>query len=62
VLCLNDAGELIWQQIYGGQLWDRPTTAALTMDGGLFVAGYTTTVGAGYEDFWLLRVDASGRF
>jgi uncharacterized delta-60 repeat protein len=62
VICLNDDGAVIWQRLFGGQLWDRPTTAALTQDGGLAVAGYTTTTGAGYEDFWVFRVDARGQF
>jgi hypothetical protein len=62
VLCLNDSGDILWQRVYGGKLWDRPTSAALTLDGGLAIAGYTTTTGAGYEDFWILRVDARGLF
>jgi hypothetical protein len=62
LICLNDDGRLVWQRIYGGKLWDRPTTAARTQDGGLLVAGYTTTIGEGHEDFWLIRLDARGRF
>jgi uncharacterized delta-60 repeat protein len=62
VLCLNDDGDMLWKRLYGGNLWDRPTTAVLTLDGGLAVAGYTTSTGAGYEDFWIFRVNARGRF
>jgi hypothetical protein len=66
ILRLDRDGKIIWERSSGGsrsdQLWDRPTAAALTMDGGLAVAGYTTSTGAGYEDFWLFRVDARGRF
>jgi hypothetical protein len=43
ILRLNIGGELLWERTFGGQLWDRPTAAALTMDGGLAVAGYTTS-------------------
>jgi hypothetical protein len=62
LICIGGDGKLIWDQIYGGRLWDRPTAAVRTLDGGLLVAGYTTSVGAGYEDFWILRLDARGRF
>jgi hypothetical protein len=30
-------------------------------DGGLWVAGYTTSHGAGFEDGWVLALDARGR-
>jgi hypothetical protein len=59
---LNPSGDALWDRHYGGAQWDRPTAATLTSDGGLFLLGYTTSMGAGYEDYWLLRLDASGRF
>jgi uncharacterized delta-60 repeat protein len=62
LLRLDKDGALLWQRMYGGKLWDRPTSAVLTTDGGLFIAGYTTTQGSGYEDYWLFRLDAEGRF
>ncbi len=58
---LDGAGAVLWERTHGGALWDRPTALAATPDGGFVVAGYTTSAGAGYEDFWLLRVDAEGR-
>jgi uncharacterized delta-60 repeat protein len=61
LLRLDGDGSLLWERMYGGKLWDRPTSAVLTADGGIFVAGYTTTQGAGREDFWLFRLDAEGR-
>jgi uncharacterized delta-60 repeat protein len=60
ILCFDINGKQIWEQIYGGKLWDRPTSLTLATDGGLFLGGYTTTKGAGYEDFWLLRLDSNG--
>jgi hypothetical protein len=62
VIRLDKEGALLWERLYGGKLWDRPTAAVLSEDGGLLIAGYTTSKGAGYEDYWLLRLDADGRF
>jgi hypothetical protein len=62
LFCLDDAGNLRWQRTYGGKLWDRPTAVASIPGGGIFLLGSTTSRGAGYEDFWLLRLDARGRF
>jgi uncharacterized delta-60 repeat protein len=62
LLRLDRDGALIWERMFGGKLWDRPTSAVLTADGGIFVAGYTTTQGAGREDYWLFRLDSDGRF
>lgn len=58
---MNDRGEMLWERVHGGPLWDRPTALAIARDGGLVLGGYTTTRGAGYEDFWILRLDRTGR-
>ena len=34
---------------------------SLTPDGMIDAAGTTTSQGAGYEDFWVLRLNAEGR-
>jgi len=60
ILRLDGAGAVLWERLYGGALWDRPT-AVTAIAGGFVVAGYTTTSGAGFEDYWLLRLDAEGR-
>ena len=60
LLHLGKDGTLKWDRFYGGKLWDRPTSAALSTDGGLYIIGYTTTKGMGHEDYWLLRLDANG--
>ena len=54
-------GAVRWQRTYGGELWDWPGQVAVRPDGGLLMAGYTTSLGAGYEDVWVLRLDAEGR-
>jgi hypothetical protein len=61
VLGLDGGGTVIWERLHGGKLWDRPTAATRAVDGGLFVAGYTTTKGAGQEDYWLLLAFKVGR-
>jgi hypothetical protein len=62
MMALDADGEIAWERTIGGALWDRPTALAASTGGDeLLVAGYTTTMGAGYEDFWLLRLDGQGR-
>jgi hypothetical protein len=54
-------GEVVWSRLLGGGSWDRPTAVITTRDGGILVAGYTTGRGAGYQDVWVIRLDAQGR-
>lgn len=61
IFALDGQGDRLWERLYGGALWDRPMGLTRAGDGGLLVAGTTTTSGAGYEDFWVLRLDAEGR-
>ena len=62
LVAIDDQGEVQWERIYGGPLWDRPTSLAVTTDGGgLILGGYTTSSGAGYEDYWILRLDENGK-
>ncbi|MBK1671571.1 hypothetical protein CKO28_26600 [Rhodovibrio sodomensis] len=61
LLNVDDNGAVRWQRTYGGELWDWPGQVAVRPDGGLLMAGYTTSLGAGYEDVWVLRLDAQGR-
>ncbi len=58
---LDEAGEVGFERRHGGPLWDRATAVEGMADGSLWVAGYTTSEGAGYEDGWVLRLDAEGR-
>jgi hypothetical protein len=58
---LDRSGATRFTRTYGGALWDRGTAVHLAHDGGLWVAGYTTSTGAGFEDGWVLKLDASGR-
>ena len=60
IFALDPQGSMLWERFYGGALWDRPMALSRAADGGLLVAGTTTTSGAGFEDFWVLRLDPDG--
>jgi hypothetical protein len=47
---------------YGGGDLDLGRAIQRTADGGLILAGYTTSFGAGAEDFYLVKTDATGNF
>ncbi len=61
VVGLDHGGGVRFTRTYGGTLWDRGTAVQAMPDGGLWVAGYTTSFGAGFEDGWVLELDARGR-
>ena len=53
-------GIMLWNKTYGGALDEVSGDMCLTSDGGYALAGYTTSFGAGGEDAWLVKTDASG--
>lgn len=57
---LDGRGRVLWERHYGAALWDRPTGITRTRSGDIVVVGYTTSQGAGYEDYWVLRLDKDG--
>jgi len=61
VVGLDPAGATRFERTHGGALWDRGTAIHPAADGGFWVAGYTTSTGAGFEDGWILKLDATGR-
>ena len=54
------AGNPVWQLTLGGTLEDDGGTVFQTPDGGYIVCGSTESYGAGEEDIWLVKVNASG--
>jgi uncharacterized delta-60 repeat protein len=60
VLKLDADGNIQWQKTYGGTDGDRARSIQQTKDGGYIVAGHTYSFGAGYSDFWVLKLDANG--
>jgi uncharacterized delta-60 repeat protein len=60
VLKLDASGNAAWQKTYGGSHHDVAHSIQQTSDGGYIVAGYTRSFGAGSDDAWVLKLDASG--
>ena len=56
------AGNLIWQHAYGGYVWDIAWSVDECHDGGFALAGYTTSMTYGWNDFYLVRTDSAGNF
>jgi len=60
------SGNMEWNKIYSGSHWTPltmfPITCSMvaTADGGYALAGYVTSFGAEYNDFWLIKTDAYG--
>jgi len=49
-----------WAITYGEAWTDEARSIQQTMDGGYIVAGYTNSFGAGYYDFWILKLNSAG--
>ncbi|RZJ72573.1 T9SS type A sorting domain-containing protein [Flavobacterium sp.] len=69
LLRLDDKGDVIWQQTFGGAKDDELKTVIQTNDGNFMVAGYSNS-GAGFNkttssrdgsDFWVLKIDTDGQ-
>jgi S-formylglutathione hydrolase FrmB len=68
IVKLDASGTVVWDKLYGGNQSDIATTIQLTADGGYIIAGFTgssangTVIGAnhGANDFWVLKIDATG--
>ena len=56
----DEAGNMQWNQTYGGAGSDIATCLIETSDGGYALVGYTGSFGAGSNDFWFVKTDSSG--
>jgi hypothetical protein len=56
----DSEGETLWTRIYGGAGYDEGHSVQRTTDGGYIIAGYTSSYGAGSDDVYLIKTDASG--
>jgi len=51
-------GTMQWSETYGGTSCDEAWALVKTSDGGYAMAGLTQSLGAGDNDFWLIKTDA----
>jgi hypothetical protein len=56
----DSAGNVEWDQVFGGDDVDRGYSIQQTADGGYILTGYTSSFGAGLDDMLLIKTDASG--
>jgi len=57
---IGNSGDLLWARAYGGAGRDVGEAVCEAPDGGVYVAGYTTSCGNGEEDVLVLRIDCDG--
>ena len=56
----DGAGNMQWNQTYGGRGTDIAASLVETSDGGYTIAGYTYSIGAENSDLWLIKTDEQG--
>lgn len=52
---------ITWERVLGGKANDAGTALAILSGGGVAVAGWTESKGAGGADIWILKVDENGK-
>jgi hypothetical protein len=60
VVKLDSSGNVQWTKTIGGSSDDGASSIIQSSDGGYVVAGYTSSFGAGYDDFYVVKMDANG--
>lgn len=66
LLKLTQSGEISWSKTYGGTNDERAEKIITTSDGGYAIVGYNrsndgdVSENAGLQDYWIIKVDASG--
>jgi hypothetical protein len=56
----DNHGDTLWTKTIGGAIADVGTDILLKPDSGFVIGGYTSSIGAGRNDFMLLETDANG--
>ncbi len=56
----DSAGNVEWNETYGGSAYEYPWAIVQTVDGGYALAGWTGYFGAGQRDLWLVKTNSTG--
>ncbi len=57
---LAQAPDVQWTDTFGGSGLERVEDVIQTADGGYLITGLTTSFGSGFEDVYLVKLDAEG--
>ncbi|MGY5854669.1 MAG: hypothetical protein RTU92_13960, partial [Candidatus Thorarchaeota archaeon] len=57
---IDDDGNQLWNETYGGSGYDWGADIIQLEDGGFAIAGFTESYGSGTDDAWLIRTDENG--
>lgn len=60
IIRMTEEGDIAWQKTYGGGDRDYVKSIQETTDNGFIAAGGTSSFGAGYGDFWIIKLDRNG--
>jgi len=60
IVRLSSQGIPLWHYEYGGGISETARSVTSTTDGGFVVAGWTNSSGAGSDDVWVMKIDATG--
>ena len=60
VIKVNAAGELLWDQRFGGIATDWASSVVVTSDGGLAIGAYTQVDADTPYDFWVIKLNSAG--
>jgi hypothetical protein len=60
IIKLDSMGKVQWTKAVGGTKNEEGSSIVQTKDGGYAVVGYTSSFGAGGEDIYVVKLDASG--
>ncbi len=57
----NENGDMIWSKTYGGYADDYGHKMEKTKDNGFLITGFTESSGNGGKDFWIIKIDSTGK-
>jgi uncharacterized delta-60 repeat protein len=60
VVKLDSSGNVLWTKTIGGSYHDEANSIIQSSDGGYVVAGWTSSFGAGFRDFYVVKLDSGG--